>query len=433
MQAIRARDRAIALMLLAVWTVFVILSRWNSWPQDLSSLYVAGHLWQSGQGDLVYAAPGTSGTYAEGWGPVMHDLGIADKLTFPYLYPPLWLAVLGSVTTLVSPQGFANAVLLIQMPMLAAMVYISARLLRPAAMPLSLWCLIGLVTLSWTIHAKVAIVHNQPTITVSFLMLLAIAALRDRPHLAGAALALAAAIKLSPALLALVFVIDRRWRALAAFGVVGGGLGLLNLTVGGPAMTVAFLELLHKINAVVTLAPVNTSIRSALVALAMGRGAGVIMPPGSSAMLYSDVPGWIGPAVVLAALALMAAFLRVLWHQPGEVRRYAGLLSFSLIIALFGPLGWLHYYVLPLLLLPGLFALFPVRVALPLVLTVMVPALLPVALHVGALPWPAANATWIACATWLIVLMALYLRLRRTPEDQYFAGTYSSGGSTARS
>ena len=115
------------------------------------------------------------------------------------------------------------------------------------------------------------------------------------------------------------------------------------------------------------------------------------------------------------------------------MRRYAGLLSFSLIIALFGPLGWLHYYVLPLLLLPGLFALFPARVALPLVLTVMAPALLPVALKVGALPWPAANATWIACATWLIVLMALYLRLRRTPEDQYFAGTYSSGGSTARS
>ena len=88
---------------------------------------------------------------------------------------------------------------------------------------------------------------------------------------------------------------------------------------------------------------------------------------------------------------------------------------------------------LPLLLLPGLFALYPARVALPLVLTAMVPALLPVALKVGALPWPAADATWIACATWLVVLMALYLRLRRTAAGQYFAGTYSSGGSTARS
>ena len=95
------------------------------------------------------------------------------------------------------------------------------------------------------------------------------------------------------------------------------------------------------------------------------------------------------------------------------MRRGIGLFALSLIIALFGPLGWLHYYLLPLFLLPGLFGLLGRGPATVLALAVAIPSLRIVVGALGALPWPTAGYIWIACAGWLAVLAALLVAARR--------------------
>lgn len=406
-----AQDLRRAFVLLALWTLYAIWQQWGHWGEDLSALYIAGHLWHSGQSDLLYAAPpGFFGGNADSWMPVMQDLGIADQVVFPYVYPPLWAVLIAPLTTVLGPQGFADAVTLIQVPLLAGSVLLAARLVKPSWMSMQLWVVIGITGLMVSIQSYLALWHNQPTITVTFLILLAFVCLgKERPVAAGAALALAAAIKLTPAAFALIFLIDRQYRALAAFALIGGALGLLSIALAGWPAHQAFLESLATVKGVALLSAVNTSLLTAVLAAGSALGALPQPPTDLPLVIYHDVvPVWLSPAISAAALGLAAAFARALLPLPGHLRRGIGLFSIAIIIALMGPLGWLHYYVLPMLLMPGLLRLLPLRPALGLIAVVALPSLTFVFGQIGALPWPIATYTWIMCAAWAAVLAGLY-------------------------
>jgi alpha-1,2-mannosyltransferase len=410
-----AQDLRRALVMLALWTVYAIWHQWGHWGEDLSALYIAGHLWQTGQSDLIYAAPpGFFGGAAASWAPVMADLGISDKIAFPYIYPPLWAVLIAPVSTVLGPQGFADAVTLFQMPMLAASVLMAARLMRPAGMPLHIWAVIGVATLLVSMQSYAALWHNQPTITVSFLILLAFTSLdRGRPVAAGAALALAAAIKLTPAAFVLIFLIDRQYRAIAAFAVIGGALGLLSLVLAGLDMHLTFVESLRAVRGATLLNAVNVSLLPALMSLGSVLGLAAPFDLDAETLLLAPVPGWLTLAISATALVLVAAFLNALRSQPARLRRSIGVLVLSLILALFGPLGWLHYYLMPLLLLPGLFGLFNRSTATALVLPVAILALRPTLFELRELHGGTAIYVWLSCAAWLSVLAALFVIARQ--------------------
>ena len=404
------RDLALSLLLVGLWTGYTILRQWGHWPEDLAALYVAGWLWQTAQPELIYAAPaGFFGGGPADWRPALEALGIAAKGAFPYVYPPLWAVLTAPLTGLLTPQGFADAVTLLQIPMLGASVLLAGRLMKPATMPLWLWSAIGIAILSFSIQSWVAVWYNQPTITVTFLTLLAFERLgANRPVSAGAALALAAALKLSPAVLVLLFLIDRQYRAAAAFAVTGTALGLLSIALAGWPLHAEFLGRLSDVSGAGFLIAINVSLKPAL--LAAGSALSLMEPvdPTATEHIYRATPAWLGPALSLAALALAATFLRRLAPLPGPARRGIGLLAFSIILTLFGPLGWLHYYLLPLLLLPGLIGLLPAPRAGVLLLWVGLPSLSLVFARIGILPWPIANYVWLMSAAWLAVLAALW-------------------------
>lgn len=408
-------ELGLSILLLAAWSALTIWLQWGHWAEDLSAIYIAAHLWQTGQADLIYAAPpGFFGGAAPEWQPVLDGLGIGDRITFPYVYPPLWAALLAPLTEAAGPQAFADAVTLVQVPLLAASVLLAGRLVRPAAFPFWLWSLVGLLILTASLQSYIALWHNQPTITVTFLVLLAFVCLAEgRPVAAGAALALAAAIKLTPAAFALIFLVDRQYRAIAAFALVGGALGLLSLALAGPDLHLVFLDSLGAIRESVLLNAVNVSLLPAL--MSAGSALGFLPPFDAEAHLVvlRPVPPGLGLALSLAALALAGILAAGLRRQPGPLRRVIGLFALSIVLALFGPLGWLHYYLLPLLLLPGLFGLCSQRTAMLLCLAVALPSLRVTFAQIDLLPWPVANYLWIACAAWLAVLAALLLGLRR--------------------
>ncbi|WP_413874188.1 glycosyltransferase family 87 protein [Albidovulum sp.] len=410
-----ARDRALAIAMLAFWAAVTTWQQWGQWAEDLSAVYVAGWLWHTGQAALIYdTRPAFFGGAADSWLPALRAIGAADQTSFPYVYPPLWAVLTAPLTGRLSPQGFFDLVAAVQIPLLAASAWIAGRILKPRAMPWCVWTAISLVTLNLSAQSFLAIWHNQPTITVGFLTLLSIERLgAGRPVAAGAALALAAAIKLTPAAFALVFLLDRQWRAAAAFVLAGAALGLLSVALAGWPAHQAFLASLAQVKGFGYLIAINTSLLPA--ALALGSVSGLLPPvdPAATQHIYTTVPGWLSPAISLVALGLVAAFGRALAPLPGGLRRGIGFLALSIVVALMGPLGWLHYYLVPMLLLPGLLGLLPFRAAVALMALVAVPSLGFVFSAIGSLPWPIADYTWIMCAAWALVLAGLFAAARR--------------------
>ncbi len=414
-----AHDRTLSVTLLALWSIAVIALRWGDWAEDLSALYIAGWLWQNGEPGLIYAAPpGFFGGVAESWQPAMERLGIGERVSFPYVYPPLWAALIAPLTTVVSPQGFADAATLVQVPLLAGSVHLAGRLLKPAHWSVTVWTLTGLAMLTLSIQSYHAIWHNQPTITVTFLVLLAFHCLGSgRPCAAGTALALAVAIKVTPAAFALIFLVDRQYRALAAFAVVGAALGLFSLALAGLPAHLEFLQAVREVKANVLLVAVNTSVLPALLTLAMALGLTEPIPTHLPTFVIRDFPGWIAPLLTLTAAAIVAAFLHRLRPWQQRIRLGFGLLAMAIILPLFGPLGWQHYYLMPMLLLPGLAGLVPMRRTAAVLGVVWLPSLWGVFGHIHLLPWPAANYVWLSCLAWLTVLAALYRIVRQKPAE----------------
>lgn len=406
-----ALDRAASVVLLALWTVDAVRTHWDEWAPDLSAVYIAGWLWRTGEAALLYAAPeGFFGGMAASWQPALEAIGIPpDVSVFPFVYPPLWAVLAAPLTGSLDLRGFSNLVALIQTPMLAVSVLLAARLLKPASMPLMVWTLAGLGVLVFSLQAQVALWHHQPTITVSFLILLSFVCLdARRPVAAGAALALAAAIKLTPAALALIFLIDRQYRALLAFALIGGALGVLSLLLAGIPPHAAFLESLGAIRGTALLNAVNISLLPALVTFGSSLGLGPPFVTTSPVVVIPDIPGWLPNALAAAALLMLLAFVLALRRRPSRIRRGVGLFALTIILALFGPLGWMHYYLLPMLLLPGLFGLVDTRAAIFVSLAVVVPSSRAALDQIGLLPWPVANYLWISSAVWLLLLAALY-------------------------
>ncbi|WP_291337990.1 glycosyltransferase family 87 protein [Albidovulum sp.] len=411
-----SRDRAFALAMLGFWALVTTWQQWGRWAEDLSAVYMAGWLWHSGQGALIYdAPPAFFGGAAESWLPAMQALGIAGQTTYAYVYPPLWAVLAAPLAGLLSPQGFLDLAAAVQIPMLAASAWLAGRILKPAAMPWWVWSAIGLVILNLSIQSHLAIWQNQPTITVGFLTLLAFERLgADRPVAAGVALALAAAIKLTPAAFVLVFLLDGQRRAVLAFALAGAALGLLSIALAGWPAHQAFLASLALVKGVAFLTAVNTSLFTAAVALGSTLGHLPMPPVRDPLIVYQQgIPLWLSPAITLLALALLAAFARVLRPLSGTLRRGLGLIAVSIIVALLGPLGWLHYYLVPLLLLPGFLALLPLRQAAFLAAFVGLPSLSFVFPAITVLPWPIADYTWIMCAAWAAVLAGIFAAARR--------------------
>lgn len=408
-------DKRLSLTLLVIWTIAVILIRWGEWAEDVSALYIAGWLWQNGEPELIYAAPpGFFGGYADIWQPAMDRIGIGDRMTFPYVYPPLWAALIAPLTTILGPQGFANAAAMIQFPLLAGSVYLAGRLVKPAAWSQTIWTIFGLAILTLSMPSYLAIWHNQPSIMVTFLILFAVhAAGTARLVTAGAMLALAAAIKLTPAVFVVLFLVERQWRALGALIATGLTIGLISLLLAGPQAHVDFLNALDHVKGSVLLNAVNTSLLAALLALASVLGLTDPLPLDMSVVVIRDAPGLLAQIISVTALALIALFLSVLRPWPLRIRLGIGLLALGIILPLFGPLGWLHYFLLPLLLLPGLAGLVPTRSAVTVLTIVVVLTSWIFFSNIKLLPWPVANYVWLSSAMWLAVLGCIYGAIRQ--------------------
>jgi hypothetical protein len=408
----------LSILLLSVWAILAIWQEWNIWPQDLSAVYIAGHFLETGQTALIYQAPeGFFGGPADSWLPVIETLGGPDVVSYPFVYPPLWAALVAPITDSVDVLAFSNAISIAQYFFLAGSVLLAARLFRPATMPLYLWCVIGAMILQFSIPVYVAVGHNQPTITMVFLILLSFERLAaGRPIWAGVALAVAAALKLTPAVFVLIFLLERQYRALAAFAVAGAALGVLSLALAGIDLHFAYLDALGLVKETALLSAVNISLKPALIALGAEFGLGAALDHAEHGIVLRDLPFWLGPSLSFTAFAIIATGFVALRRWPADLARAMAILLLSIVLPLFGPLGWQHYYILPALLLPGLIARMPKAQAVIVGIPLVVLTLTFVGDFIIYLPWPLGHFVWIHCALWLVVLAIVLRRILRGPD-----------------
>ena len=192
-------------------------------------------------------------------------------------------------------------------------------------------------------------------------------------------------IKLTPAIFVLLFLVRGNLRAIFAFGLALVSFAALGTLVVPWEYSIAFVETLSQLGDRILLSRINHSLESLIyLAWAWATGLG---QAGFAGFEWIVAPVWVSP---LSRLIMLAGVGVGLWAcQKLESHR---VWAQTLIIALWpsfgGPMGWTHYLLLPLLLLPGLMAVLPIGKALVIILVLAAPFSVPVFSVLTALDMP---------------------------------------------
>lgn len=353
----------LALGLLAlIWAIgTTMLVPWHHQPPDMSALYMAGRLWAEGDAHLIYAAPeGFFGGTPPAWDSRVADWGLTGNEALAYIYPPLWAAALSPLAGAMEPLTFFRTASILSALATFASVLLAWRMARSFAVPLWAWCLIAAILLKTSLIFYMSMYLLQPQIVVIMLCLAAFERYgAGSSRLAGVLLGLAAALKLTPAGLALLFLIDRNWRAVAAMAATLAGLATLSLWVGGPGLHTVYLDTLATAGGGLYVNAVNYSAEVPLHGIGVFLGILPHVEFATQNIRITSTPPFVaiaGKALALGGLVWMVLATRAL---EADKRLVARLFLTSLLLNLFGPLGWAHYFQLQVLLLPALLGLLP--------------------------------------------------------------------------
>jgi alpha-1,2-mannosyltransferase len=382
-------DLTLGWFLIVLFCAVFLLLTWHTWAIDLTALYVAGHFFDTGQLDLIYL-PGHGLVVYDpppAYRALAEEFGGPTNAITPYLYPPLWAALLAPITRILGMYQFFSAFEIINIAALAATIWFSFRLTDlPTRMGFGRWALISIALAGGTGLGSFGIWLGQPQILVGFITLFAFYLFAEQRDVgAGAMLALAVAMKLSPVLLVMVFIMERRWRAVWAFAGVGLTLALLSITLAGWPLHAEMLHKLADISDHVLVYPTSAGLEMFLYqldALIMGTEQWTVQ----SAHMQPEA-GWISwviRAILLSGLYLIWSSSR---NLPERRRIWARFFTMMLLVILVNPLPWNHYLLLPLLMMPGLIAFMPSQRATYLSLAILVVLSLPVFLWMNAQPY----------------------------------------------
>ena len=344
------QDNTLAWIFLLAWAIPALMRHWDAWPPDLSALYMAAKFYASGQFELIYAVSDKMTVWKE----AIEALDREDAYAFPYFYPPLWAALASPFASL-PPETFFNAVMILHIAMILGSAALAYRIIRPE-IPFYVWSIASVCMLSISLISELALFHNQIQISVTFLILLAFERYQSGAKIsAGLALALAASLKLSPALLGLIFILDKDVRAITASIVSGCVLLGLSVMIAGVDLHWMMLESIRKLSGQVTIAPINWNMESALMEI-KSLWSGQPLAPLHGQTTFIEKPEWLTIANTTILLGLTLWVIGATRTRPAN--RLMGLL---IVFTLTGPLAWIYHYLAVLLLVPMVFSILTLR------------------------------------------------------------------------
>lgn len=359
----------LGLACMAVWAGFALRQWWDFWPSDLSALYFAAYFFAEGSYAEVYASPQNffGQDYPKSWTDLATRFGHPDKQVFPYIYPPLWAALFAPLAESTGPQAFFNAAYAWHIALMSLAPVLAYRIMRPT-IGFDAFALISASLLATSVISTQALFQNQQQITVAVLVLFAFERVLSGHQVAGGALlGLAAAMKLSPIVLVVLFLLERQYRAATACFVVLSALGGLSVAVAGLDLHFVFVERLATVSQQLLIANLNLSLESVLFQLATFFDTGRL-PSATGEMLALTPPDWLEP-IKLGIFALGLLALLAMSHKVARGARLRNRFAMlSLWVTLCAPLSWTHHYLAVLFLVPGLIGRLSLARALVIVL-----------------------------------------------------------------
>ena len=345
----QTRLSALILIAGAVIPFFLFVPAYSA---DLLATWLAGNFLKMGRPDQVYPAmtefflmyPPSE------WRSFMAETYDYDGPIYPFLYPPLWakIAVWTSSMNFWQITVFA---LMLNASLQMAMIWLAWRATRTSLNPV-LYMALAAVFLLGTHIGTISLQQNQPQIFVSFLLVLAIERSRAQsPVVAGLALALAASIKLYPALFALFWLFGREQRAFASFLVFGAVLGLISVLWAGWPLHAAFLDQVRLISQTVLVTGITFNLDATIAQIFFADD--LVRVPGLQPPTTAvPDPGWYAMARpetwrVLSSGLLFSTIAALTFAFSRADRATQSSILWPLALtatALLSPISWAYYY-----------------------------------------------------------------------------------------
>lgn len=258
------KNITILLIVLSFVTLSAATTQHMSTPDFLAS-WMAGRAWLNGDLQNIYP-PLEMGVFdllaPRSW---YDALGADEKdAVYPFVYPPIWAVVFGKLNLVMSYETAHLIANIVNPLLLTGTLFLASRITLSKA-PITPVLVIGFALFSISAIGQVALIQNQFQILVSFLILLSVERARRGHEIAGgAALALAASLKIYPAFFIILFWAAGYRKATVAFLVSGVALGLTSIAVAGWPLHERFLETLSVISQTVLVTPLSWSLDVAI-------------------------------------------------------------------------------------------------------------------------------------------------------------------------
>ena len=348
-----------------VITAFVMMTSFAAFREipspDLYATWLAGHFWAEGAFDQIY--PTATETFImqppDDWTGYLASRGYEGPV-YPFIYPPIWAWLASFVTPYVPFEVISNSADWIN-PMLLSGIVLLAWRISGTEVSLTVFFLVAMMIAMFTFIGSIALMQNQPQILVAFLLLLAIERTKSgAPIVGGAVLGVAAAMKLYPLFFIAIWLVQREYRAVVAFLVFGGVLGVLSLAVGGWPLHAEFLSHISTISNSVLFTPINYNLDTSISQLFFADQMQQIEEAYLGTRDNPDIPvGWtvmskpvwwqvLSKALLVAALTLV---LFIGYRYPGDPLIWpVAMIAFSMV----GPLSWSYHYLSAVVFAPAL-------------------------------------------------------------------------------
>lgn len=356
-----------AVLLLGTVAILAFGALRHHWPPDLAAVYFGASAFAAGEWQSVYAAPSIFfGALIEDafWLSLAREQGVANEALVSFVYPPLIAVLVAPLTKATSVVRFVEIGVALELACICLTVFL-ARSIAGDRMPAVRWAVAALAVGLPTVAVQNAFYHAQPQIIITAMILLAFVFYQKNLDIpAGLVLAFAGSIKLAPLFLGIIFLADRRWRAAVATAVGAVAFAWTGIALAGVELQLAFLEQIGRASAMHLLSPLSYSVAGVMTAV-WGNVSGVPIELLSekSFVRMASVPIITAASYLLlfAGTFLILTRTRYLANRDSLPIR---LLCIWCLLSVFGPLGWAHYAIGPVLLLPSVFVLFPRKQAL---------------------------------------------------------------------
>ncbi len=343
--------------LLGYSAVLSVLAAMSVQSADLYAGWVAAEFLHMGRPDQVYPdiTHGFDMTTPPDWWAHVSATD-PDARIFPYLYPPLWVALLRPVTEMTTFAALDGIVMGLHQALLVGMIFLASRMCGTRGLTQLAFVALTYTALTLSFPVARALEENQPQIIVSFLIVLAFErAQAGRLRTSGAVLALAAAIKLYPLLFVVIYLGRKQWSAVASFGVAGGLLGLASIALAGWPLHQDYLHLVGALTRSVVVSNMSISLDALVAGTGLSDGLVKVIPDN----LEGTNKGWhvidksavwrmasaVATCVALAAVGVLAAC------RPKDA---LVLPVAAIALALLSPLSWAYTYLTAFVFLAAL-------------------------------------------------------------------------------